>query len=470
MSWAHDEMNGGNVKDARRRRSLGNILHSLAEKPGESFSSAAGSAGRQAMYGVCSVGMKEEDNRDRIEVADIMAGHYEQTLGRIRESSCGGMLYLVQDTCVFTFGGTREGSGIGYGNSVGEHCMFGHSVLALNSEWMPLGVAHLNIWTRNDADFGKKDKRRELDASQKESYRWTQAVLDVEAKLDRDQNVLFIQDREADVYAFMQTPRRPQTHLLIRASQSRRVEVCTGADAAEVKRGLLFDVMCEAPVVSRMTVTVPRAANKPERKCDLLVQLTPVTFLPPKDRKGIEPTPIDAWVIRARETDPPPGEKAIEWTLISTMPVIDGDQACSMVRIYARRWIIERLHYTLKSGGCNSERLQMDDAHSISLALALYYITAWRLLHMTYIARIQPDAPATVALSEYEVHVLQTLAKREILNINDAIIEIARLGGFEPYKNGPPPGVKRLWTGLRRLEDMTVGWRLATGNLDLNEI
>jgi hypothetical protein len=42
---------------------------------------------------------------------------------------------------------------------------------------------------------------------------------------------------------------------------------------------------------------------------------------------------------------------------------------------------IERLHYTLKTGGCNAERLQMDSVRTISFALALYYVVAWRLLH-----------------------------------------------------------------------------------------
>jgi hypothetical protein len=34
------------------------------------------------------------------------------------------------------------------------------------------------------------------------------------------------------------------------------------------------------------------------------------------------------------------------------------------------------------------------------------------------------------------------------------------LAGYEPYRNAPPPGVKRLWRGYRRLEDLVAGYRL----------
>jgi len=67
--------------------------------------------------------------------------------------------------------------------------------------------------------------------------------------------------------------------------------------------------------------------------------------------------------------------------------------------------MIERLHYTLKSG-LRAERLQIDDAESLSHALALYYVVACRLLQLTYLARHAPERPAAEVLHPAELAVL----------------------------------------------------------------
>jgi IS4 transposase len=61
------------------------------------------------------------------------------------------------------------------------------------------------------------------------------------------------------------------------------------------------------------------------------------------------------------------------------------------VRWYSFRWLIERYHYVLKSG-CQIERLQLETAHRLEMALATYALVAWRLLWLTYLARCSPDS------------------------------------------------------------------------------
>ncbi|MGH2615082.1 MAG: IS4 family transposase, partial [Thermomicrobiales bacterium] len=46
--------------------------------------------------------------------------------------------------------------------------------------------------------------------------------------------------------------------------------------------------------------------------------------------------------------------------------------------------------------------------------------------------------------------------------LGQAVRWIARLGGFLARRGDGEPGVKVLWRGLRRLEDLTLGWHLAT--------
>jgi len=92
---------------------------------------------------------------------------------------------------------------------------------------------------------------------------------------------------------------------------------------------------------------------------------------------------------------------------ITTLPLPDGPAACQIVQYYTLRWRIERLHYTIKTGGCNAEQLHLDDAKSILLALALYYVAAWRLLYIYYYARTQPNISPKDVFRSLELEVLE---------------------------------------------------------------
>lgn len=61
---------------------------------------------------------------------------------------------------------------------------------------------------------------------------------------------------------------------------------------------------------------------------------------------------------------------------------------------YTLRWVIERFHYVLKSG-CHIEQLQLETAARLQRALATYALVAWRLLWLTYQARVPAAQPAS---------------------------------------------------------------------------
>lgn len=123
----------------------------------------------------------------------------------------------------------------------------------------------------------------------------------------------------------------------------------------------------------------------------------------------------------------------------------------------------ERYHYVLKSG-CGVEDLQLE-----SRALATFAVVAWWLLWLTYHARQQPTQSCETVLQPLEWqllyrHVHRTARlPRKPPALREAIRWIAQLGGFLGRKGDGDPGVKTLWLGLKRLDDMLVGHRLATG-------
>ncbi len=71
-------------------------------------------------------------------------------------------------------------------------------------------------------------------------------------------------------------------------------------------------------------------------------------------------------------------------------------------------------------------------------------------------------------LSDQEVKVLEAKSTRKgqppkpVATIAEAVIMIARLGGYLARKSDPPPGSITLWRGWKRLVDLTEGWELAT--------
>lgn len=165
--------------------------------------------------------------------------------------------------------------------------------------------------------------------------------------------------------------------------------------------------------------------------------------------------PVKLQVILALEENPPDGIKPISWLLLTTLKVNSFEEAARYVRWYTYRWLIERYHYTLKSG-CGIEKLQLETTRRIDMALATYSIVAWRLLWLTYEARFNLDMPCDSVLEIDEWQSLcATINKNPIPpkkppSLREAVRMIAILGGFLGRKGDGEPGVKSIWRGLRR--------------------
>lgn len=61
--------------------------------------------------------------------------------------------------------------------------------------------------------------------------------------------------------------------------------------------------------------------------------------------------PIVLWAVYAKEKNPPPGAKAIEWLLLTTKQVQTSEDAVRIVQYYCLSRRIEEWHRVLK-GGC----------------------------------------------------------------------------------------------------------------------
>jgi hypothetical protein len=100
------------------------------------------------------------------------------------------------------------------------------------------------------------------------------------------------------------------------------------------------------------------------------------------------------------------------------------------------------------------------------MALATYSIVAWRLLWLTYQARLHRDESCESFLEEHEWQSLCATIQKSLPppekppSFREAVRMIASLGGFLGRKGDGEPGVKTIWLGLRRLHDISETWQL----------
>jgi hypothetical protein len=370
-----------------------------------------------------------------------------------RERVCGERMVLaIQDTMNLEFPSSPALAEAADG-------LWVHSTLAVSAEGIPLGLLHQQRWTRPAGREPTAPQRRERALQDKESHRWLQALQAVHTQLPGDTVVLTVTDREGDMFEMFAEPRPPNSELLIRAGRNRRV--------AEAEK-YVFAAAQAAPLAGECTVLLRRRPDRPARVCRLQVRFRELELQVPRNGRhdpGLQPQHVTAlWV---QEVHPASGHEPVQRLLLTTLPVPDLQAAWQCVCYYTLRWLIERFHYTLKSG-CRLEDSQLRSQEALQRLLVLYCAVAWRLLWMTYAARRHSTQPCTVAFSPVEWQVLYRLRwgtqqplPAEPPTLGEAVRWLARLGGFLDRRGDGEPGVKVLWRGLMHLHDIVIGVHLA---------
>lgn len=450
--WAMREFGDVELGDVRRSARLVDVAAGLASKPGRAISTCCGTSGAQAISRLFA--------REEVTVESTLTAHIQQTRHR-----CEGHKRVVgvQDTTVLDFTAHKSKRGIGsITTAENSRGLLMHSVLMVSEHRTPLGLAGTQIWARNDEDRGCAKERRDRPIWEKESNRWLVGLSQAQEAAPGDCELVVTGDRESDIYELFIAPRDDRTHLLVRVAQDRAIE--------DSEHKHLKEAAACAPVVGAYKVDVLRKPGVAKREAWLEIRVTAVTVRPPshlsasqRDEGGVK-----VWLVRASEREVPEGVEGIDWLLVTTEDVEGLEQAVRAVQEYSCRWVIEEFHRVLKSG-CRVERMQFEDAESLAPAIAVNAVVSWRILYMTKLSREEPDCPASVVASQEEVNVLELWLEahrqkmRRVMAIRDFVRAVALLGGFMGRKSDGEPGTKVLWQGLKRLEDLLIGYRLAAG-------
>ena len=471
--------------DRRRSARLRTLFGRMLESPMQSIQSACkGWAETNAAYRLL--------NNKHLDSAAILAAHRKALIQRARLHDC---VAVAQDTTELDYTKKKSLQGSGPLDSENRRGFLAHSQFVVTRQRLPLGVLGTDIYARNDEDFRRSRKHQPIE--EKESYRWLQSYLDcceLAAEVPGTE-VLNISDREGDIYEIYhcwQKRRREgksTAQWLVRANQDRALlgeegkPLYKDKDKGGKEIVHLFERARQGRELGTIEFEVKAAAQSKKvkgkrvptqregRRVRQRVRVCEVTPRPPYRKSG-KLTPVSIYAVLAEEIDPPPGQEAITWLLLTSRKIESFEEAVELLEYYLGRWEIEVFHRVLKTG-CRVEQLQLRDSRAVINSVVLYMIVAWRILYLTHLGRSCPDLPCSVVFEEAEWKSLVAVNRaerekskaapvREELvepTLGEMVLLVAQQGGYLGRKNDGPPGAQAMWQGMAKIRNFAVAWQ-----------
>lgn len=295
-------------------------------------------------------------DNERVRHAAVVAGQRAACGARLSEQGDQRVL-LVQDTTSFDFKHHPDTHGMGPLENPYTRGFLTHSTLMVSESGVPMGLWEQQVWVRQDQAVGPRHTRA---FEEKESYKWVEGLPDVSA-VGAGVQVITVCDREAHIYEFLDAALTQGVDFIVRASQGRSFTQDGEAVFAEV---------AQWPVQQYSTLTLKRRPDHEAREAQVELRFGTVTLKAPQRAQTARET-LTVQVVEVLEPDPPAGQDAVHWLLLTSRPVATLAQAQQIVEWYTYRWLIERFHYVLKSG-CKLEERQLQTQARLERLLAVF--------------------------------------------------------------------------------------------------
>jgi hypothetical protein len=471
-TWALEELQTAHLGDERLDERFEILLSALGSRPNLSIPAACrGRAEIKAAY-------RFFDN-DSVTFDKVLQPHVDQTLRRLAQHD---VVLLVQDTTeVDLTRPQQQVNGVGTLDGSRRGILL-HEMQAFTPQGVPLGTVGAEILNRTQgvsqgSTAQKEHQRKHTPIEEKETMRWLTGLRrarDVAQQLP-GVSCVCVGDSEADIYELFCEPRGEQPlHWLIRACQDRALEPDPDTDQVTLSpSGLhLRELVLTAPVLYQVELLVrgrkaktgaekrSRRHNRQTRQASVEVRAMSVTLRSPWRHDRQLPA-VKVNVVLLSEVNPPAGETAVEWLLVTTLPIDTLQEVRTVVEYYCVRWGVEILFRTLKSG-CRIEERRFEDVGRVLPCLALYLIVAWRTLLVCRMGRDCPevDCEALFEPAEWKavwVAVHRQQPPRQAPRLGEMVRLIASRGGYVERKDSEP-GPQTVWLGLQRMSDLAWAW------------
>lgn len=470
--WAQEEFGEAELGDARRTARLvamAGLVATRGSANGRVTQAFERDADRQGAYGFL-------ENREHGAAAALRAASVACARRVVDEE----FVFVPVDGSSLNLGDRQGVRGLG---PIGDNSTLARGLLVmtaigLQADGTPAGLLGQVYWVRPNRPRrqqqrgrvrGKQARREQRMAKRKAHRRRRRSMknketrfwLDVveQARAARDEagtgtRLWFQLDRGADFHEMLRYAAESQDWFTIRAAQDRRT-----AQDQPVRR--LWDAVERRPLLGRYRVVVPPAHGRKGREAEMEVRACRVELALPTPDRSVSQA-VTLWAVLTRENGTtPPGEKPIEWLLLTNHPVETLADACLVIRGYTTRWRVEEFHKTWKST-CGVETTQLRTVQSIEKWATILASSAMRIERLKYLARTNPELPATAELSQEEVDATIVLRQPAGYRVGDtpsialAVRWIADVGGYTGRSSGGPPGAIVIGRGLQRVEVATT--------------
>lgn len=406
---------------------------------------------------------------EKFDEQDLLRPHIKNTAKRCQKQE---LVLVIQDMTVFGYSHHPKTKGLGpiggHSDPVQKSQGFNlHAALAVSTQGVPLGLLSGSFFTRNEMQNTSNEKGKRTDhllpTEEKESFKWIYTLEQTQEALDAKVRAVTICDRESDFHDFYLAALSLGTDVLVRCNADRNVG--TRAKPFKLSERLAqTETYPEAithtvPVKKMNSLTVNQGSRL--RKAVLEVKSTQATLTPSRKLSQVVKEQITLTVVEAREVNTPEGLEPVHWILFTTLSVESYEEALIVLEFYSMRWKIEEYFKVLKSG-CTVEKCRLAEGDRLKRYVALFSVIAWRIYWMTFIKRISPELSCETALTKNEWQCLyrwktkDSQAPPDIPTIGEAIVWVARLGGFLARKNDGEPGPITIWRGWSRLQDLVL--------------
>ncbi len=451
--WAQSLLATCSLGDFRRTKRLISYVADQARHAGSS--TAAACEGDQARC----LGAYRLLHNPNVDIEAIEEAAYDYALAQAQSAK---QLLAIEDTTSLGFTHGLRGELGDIGSHFGSRTARGfqvHSVLMVDAKDGYLyGLVGQRRWKRDNR--GKKKQRRKRAYPQKESYKWEEATRSLRPRLARHSlhdRVIWVADREADIYEYLQEKDQAKERFVVRSAQNRLL------NEASIK---LNELLIEQPLLGQFELKVEQRQSQKARTVNLQLRSVHCTLKPTSRRGNAQEralNPLSLWALRVEELSEE--KERLCWTLLSSEEIASYDQALKIIGYYKQRWQIEEFHKVWKSG-CNVEKRRLQDSDALERLCVILALIAIRILQLQHCRKSRPEMPCTTILSDQAWKVLwlstaEVALPQKIPDIAWAYKALAMLGGWYDSKRTGRVGWQTLWKGWQRLNERTISWNMA---------
>ena len=461
-----DEFENIHLGDLRLEKRAQSLLETLASHPSASINEACQS------WDETKAAYRLLDNSN-VQPEDILQAHRDKTIERIEAQDT---VCIAQDTTELDFT-SHPPKDVRNLERLGRRGLYDHSHIAFTPKKLCLGVLDVHLWDRDKETLGRSQQRKGQPLETGEGQRWLDGyrlACQIAGQCP-DTQIVSLADREGDLYEIFVEAEKHQTpaQFVIR-SQRKRSLLQKDPDRGPAAYRKMRDEVAQCEPVAYREVQLPqtprrttgsgnkRHPGREGRTAKLQIRAKRITLRAPHNKKSYLPS-VTVSVVWVKEIDAPDDEAAVDWLLISSLPVDTIEQVLRVIDFYVARWPIEVFFRVFKTG-CRVEEIQLETKDRLIRALMFYKVIAWRIMFLTFLGRECPELPCGVVFSEAEWKSVWKVVQKDdppenAPPLSDFIPILASLGGYNNRPSDGPPGAEVIWRGTRRMLDFARCWQ-----------